>query len=351
MVPQGNGVKISSLTSYQYIEVLKRLGEYIAIKHFSNILFVATTAADNAAAFEHALAVASNHHAKLTLLGLVDAPIIPRVSAQLTAYKIQSAMVAQERARLQALIKDSSAAGAAINVEIRVGKQFIEIIRDVLQHRRDLVIKCAERPRSMGQRLFGSADMKLMRQCPCPLWVTKPTRHKGQRTLLAAVDYDEDDAHDNALNPEILALASALALSEFAELHVVHAWRLEYESFLRSARSSASQIEVDLLVRQEEEKRRLWLEALVETHCAAPGAAAIEYLKPQVHLINGDASHTVLLLADDIGAELVVMGTVGRAGIPGWIIGNTAENILAQIDCSVLTIKPVGFVSPVTLNE
>ena len=41
------------------------------------------------------------------------------------------------------------------------------------------------------------------------------------------------------------------------------------------------------------------------------------------------------------------MGTVGRTGIPGFFIGNTAEGILTQVNCSVLTVKPVGFESPV----
>jgi len=44
------------------------------------------------------------------------------------------------------------------------------------------------------------------------------------------------------------------------------------------------------------------------------------------------------------------MGTVGRTGIPGLIMGNTAESILNNIGCSVLAVKPPGFVSPVTLG-
>jgi nucleotide-binding universal stress UspA family protein len=50
-------------------------------------------------------------------------------------------------------------------------------------------------------------------------------------------------------------------------------------------------------------------------------------------------------------ADLVVMGTVGRTGISGLFIGNTAEAILEQVRCSVLAIKPLGFVSPVKLAE
>lgn len=47
------------------------------------------------------------------------------------------------------------------------------------------------------------------------------------------------------------------------------------------------------------------------------------------------------------GVELVVMGTVARTGLPGFIIGDTAEKALTTVDCSVLAVKPDSFVSPV----
>ncbi|MDX2428746.1 MAG: universal stress protein [Xanthomonadales bacterium] len=56
-------------------------------------------------------------------------------------------------------------------------------------------------------------------------------------------------------------------------------------------------------------------------------------------------------LAKQIEADLIVMGTVARTGVPGFIIGNTAEAILGQIECSVLALKPPGFVTPVTVDE
>lgn len=48
---------------------------------------------------------------------------------------------------------------------------------------------------------------------------------------------------------------------------------------------------------------------------------------------------------------LVVMGTAARTGIPGFIMGNTAETILNRPDCSVLAVKPPGFVTPVTVED
>jgi nucleotide-binding universal stress UspA family protein len=44
------------------------------------------------------------------------------------------------------------------------------------------------------------------------------------------------------------------------------------------------------------------------------------------------------------------MGTVARTGIDGLFMGNTAESIIGQLDCSILTVKPPGFTSPVTLE-
>ncbi len=328
---------------------------------FSNILFVVDSAVDasngdaavmkNQTAFTHALAVANNNQAKLTVMALVDAAAAPRQKAQSSAHELMHPVVAQQRERLAALVKEQTAGGAEIAIKVGVGKGFIEIIRDVLLHKRDLVIKSAEKAERFAQRLsFGSVDMKLLRQCPCPVWVTRPTPHQSPKKFLAAVDYDQDESHDDSLNPHILNIASSLALAEFAELHIVHAWRLPFESYLRSGHSGAAQVEVYSMLQQAEDKRRLWLQTMVDKHFGAQGEAASNFLEPQLHLKNGDADQVVSALANELGVDLIVMGTVGRVGIPGLLIGNTAEDILSQINSSVLAVKPAGFISPVTLK-
>ena len=45
------------------------------------------------------------------------------------------------------------------------------------------------------------------------------------------------------------------------------------------------------------------------------------------------------------------MGTVVRTGIDGLFIGSTAAKVLRQVDCSVLTVKPDGFKTPVKLDS
>jgi len=61
--------------------------------------------------------------------------------------------------------------------------------------------------------------------------------------------------------------------------------------------------------------------------------------------------HNILFVSrgvqDETKIDILIMGTVARTGISGFIIGNTAENILQKIDCSLLALKPQGLVSPV----
>ncbi|MBW2245528.1 MAG: universal stress protein, partial [Deltaproteobacteria bacterium] len=76
---------------------------------------------------------------------------------------------------------------------------------------------------------------------------------------------------------------------------------------------------------------------------------ALEDLRYQIHLLMGDPSLVIPELVQEERVDLIVMGAVCRIGIPGFLIGNTAENVLQRVDASVLAVKPEGFVTPITL--
>ncbi|MFT5323854.1 MAG: universal stress protein E [Planctomycetaceae bacterium] len=76
------------------------------------------------------------------------------------------------------------------------------------------------------------------------------------------------------------------------------------------------------------------------------GAAVPE----RIHLMKGDPHAVILETVDRQQIDLLVMGSIARTGIPGMFIGNTAERVLNAVGCSVLTVKPSDFVSPVALT-
>ena len=67
----------------------------------------------------------------------------------------------------------------------------------------------------------------------------------------------------------------------------------------------------------------------------------------RVHLIKGSATESINKVASSIEADIIVMGTLGRTGIPGFFMGSTAEEVLQSTNASVLAVKPPGFISPV----
>ncbi len=70
----------------------------------------------------------------------------------------------------------------------------------------------------------------------------------------------------------------------------------------------------------------------------------------QVHVVDGRADVVILDAIKEYEIDLLVMGMLARSGISGVLIGNTAERLLPEINCSVLAVKPVDFECPVKLD-
>ena len=320
------------------------------MKRFSNLLLIADADVEHSAALQRAMALAKNNQATLTVCAIVDA-VPAEMQMAITAVTPEELCdigVAEKRERLDEISRKIAEEGIVVEAVVLVGKPFIEIIRLVLDANYDLIIKSAEGAPRVKDTLFGSLDMHLMRKSPCPVWIVKSSEHPHYRRILAAVDQDPEDAVKDALNRQILEMSASLSLSEFSELHIVHAWRLYGESFYRSPRIPLSDSEVDEIVTEEASARRRWLENLVHTYGTEADEDMVDYVEPKLHVIEGDARYVVPMTARELDVDLIVMGTVARTGIAGFFMGNTAENILTQLDCSVLTVKPPGFISPIT---
>jgi nucleotide-binding universal stress UspA family protein len=199
--------------------------------------------------------------------------------------------------------------------------------------------------------VFGSADMHLLRKCPCPVWLIKPQEEIKLKRILAAVDIQPttDEEKMEALNQQILEMATSLALSEFAELHIVHAWMIFGESLIKSDRFGGLKDEVNEWIEQQKKEITAGHDAFLANIHQLLGDKGSEYIQPETHFIQGDAIDVIPKISKEKNIDLVIMGTVARTGIPGILMGNTSENILTRLDCSVLAIKPKGFISPVTI--
>lgn len=323
------------------------------MKRFSNILLVVDDRTDYSAALIRANALARNNHAHLTVCTIIDAiPSELRIGmVTITSREVLDVAIAKTHDWLNNVIDSVTTDAVSIDTKVLVGKPFIEIIRQVLRDEHDLIIKCADAVSGLREIMFSSTDKHLMRKCPCPVWIMRPTKHQNYLRILAAVDQDSEEPVKDELNRQILEMSTSMALAEYSEAHVVHAWEVFGEELLRSHKWDFSEAEFEAMLEEEAAGRTRWLEELVANYGHLPGPNGTDDLGLRLHVIKGPAQFVVPGLARELAVDLVVMGTVARTGIDGFFMGNTAENILGELDCSVLTIKPPGFTSPVTLEE
>ena len=256
---------------------------------------------------------------------------------------VQEQIIQEEKFDLEQIVGSIQQAGVPVSSKLLYGSPFLEIIREVLRGGHDLVMIAAEGRTGLKEALFGRTTMHLMRKCPCPVWVTSPDQPKHYSHILAAVDPSPSDEEQNALNIKIMDLATSLAHRERCELLILHTWSYPLESHVQSGRVKVPQNRVDEWGRGVRDKHRRSLGELLQLY-------DLENLMHQVYLLKGEAGSLIPALAAAKEIELIVMGTVSRTGIAGLLIGNTAEKVLRQVDCSVLTVKPEGFITPVKLD-
>ncbi|MET0072524.1 MAG: universal stress protein [Candidatus Thiodiazotropha sp.] len=308
------------------------------MKRFKNIVYFAEGIDEPDHALERAFLLAENNQARLTMLDVIQPIDIPGEVADRFDFDLMEMLKQQRLEQLEALAESCRSTDSLTYAKVLVGTPFIEVIKAVASHGYDLVIKSARCCDGLSDRLFGSTDLHLLRKCPCPVWVDRPGAAAQYEQLLAAVD-PMAPADDNCARL-VMDLATSLGRRESAKVDVVHAWTMHGESLLRDGRFRLSQTEYDLLMNQTIRQHREPLQQLLQDY-----AMSVE--DRNVHLINGEAPTVIHQISDRLHADLIVMGTVGRSGIPGLFIGNTAEEVLQNTRASILAVKPPSFVSPV----
>ena len=302
---------------------------------FKNILVVAD--GTPGAALRRAVTLAKANDGRVTVVAVVAEP--GRAPTKNTQW-LRDVVLQEREQKLRQVVSRAAGQDVDIAVKVLLGSPFIEIIREVSRNRHDLVLKVAEGAGKRRERLLGSTDTHLVRKCPCPVWIMASPRTRRFARIMAAVEANTSDAKRRALDRAILQLATGLAEVEDGELHVLHAWSLFGEEALKGPLAGTSGLEFARLLEETRSQEQAALHEII-------GPFTRSALKVHQHLVKGQPADVISRAVEKHRIGLLVMGTVGRTGIPGFVIGNTAEKVLNWIDCSLVALKPDGFVSPV----
>jgi universal stress protein E len=232
------------------------------------------------------------------------------------------------RRPLEALLQSLRDAGIEAELALSDERAWLAIVKEVLRSDADLVIVGKRSDAAHDARLLGSVSQKLLRKCPCAVWVQKPRDSAQPVEILAATDL-------SPVGARVVALAASIASESGVGLHIVHALQLPLSVQMQGGEAQ-QQFVVESRAAALAEIRSQLPEPLRET--------------AEFHVGLTSPSNAILACANRIAPDLVVMGTISRAGLAGLAVGNTAERMLGHLDCSLLTVKPADFVCPVQLD-
>ncbi len=252
-------------------------------------------------------------------------------------------LIQYHRSRTEDMVNALNTNKINITFEFTTGTPYIEIINQAFVFNADIIIQSSH-SEQQGRLFFSSADWRLIRKSPVPVWIVKNTQPEIPQRMAVAIDVT-DDSGNMEFNKEILTLAATIAKYSESQLDVFSAWEVFGETSARySPFLNISEQQIDQILektRSDVESKQNELKAwLIDT-------AIINQDAVRWHIEKGDASEIIPQIIDQHDIGLLVIGTVNRTGVPGLLIGNTAETVLSKVTCSVLSIKPSLFESPV----
>jgi len=231
--------------------------------------------------------------------------------------------------RLRQTIADMNAIDINVKYETLLGEAFVEITHAVQQEGYDLVLAGTRGHTKWDELFVGSTAKRLIRKCPASVWIVKAEHADPPKVVLSPTDFS--DVSRKAVLEGLWVAEKANA--EFHLLHVINSSDFPETIGSASAQSNSNRQEVN-----ERATRRL--DEFI-------GTLGIDTNLIRSHLSFGTPWKEIQHMVHILKVDLIAMGTVGRSGIQGLFLGNTAERVLATCDCSILTTKPDGFVSPI----
>ena len=288
-------------------------------------ILVATDFSDTAASgFEWAVELARTHRAELIL---VHGLLLPSQATDFlpSPPDYSEEIKAAARSRLQRTAEAARERGLEVSSELRLGIPS-ETILEAAEERRPDVIVIGTRGRTGIQHLLlGSTAERVVQQARCPVLTVHPgdiDQHRALKTILLPTDFSSEATA--AIRTALAMLSHEVGSARLILLHVYHL-PFEYTAYgtVPTALDYFKDVEGTAQERLEEEAAPLRERGLsVDT-------VTREGYPPEV----------IVEVAEELEADLLALGTHGRSGLAHLLLGSTAERVVLQAPCPVLTVR------------
>ena len=258
--------------------------------------------------------------------------------------KARDEVIQNQQKHLETLAEPHRADGIAIKTSAVWDHPLHEgVVRHAVATDADIVIKDTHHHSAVARALLTNTDWNLIRTCPTRLWLVNPNEFSDAPVFLAAIDPMNQHDKPAALDDEILQLSKLLADKVGGDVHAFHSYdpRIAVATATANAYIPVS-LPFDEIEQQMHEDHQKRFTEITEFHKVDDDKA---------HLIAGLTHEELPAMADQINADVVVMGAVARNRWKRLFIGATAERTLEHLPCDLLIVKPDWFKTPVDLEN
>jgi nucleotide-binding universal stress UspA family protein len=276
-------------------------------------------------ALRSAVALANRYGSALRLVHVVE----PLHSYQRISHPLASPYTLEEISqkigvRLQALAANPELARLHVEYEVRRGKRFVELIIAGKAWQADLIVVGGTS--QTEEPTLGSTSERILRKALVPVMVAKKPLSAEAKIFLVPTDFS---SCARKAAEEAIMLAEGFGGRVFF-LHVLDL----YPSYT-IAYAHELGISVPTPPPSPEELEPDW-EAFLS-------GLPLEKVDWEKSTQEGEAAIAIVHHAKNVQADMIVIGTHGRSGLPHMLLGSVAEKVVRTASCPVLTIRPEAF--------
>jgi nucleotide-binding universal stress UspA family protein len=283
-------------------------------------------------ALEHAAAIASWHHANVSVLH-VHRPAVPTLAIVPGAVATSSEpIVATETEReelrraLNAFVEPTRSAGARIEAFVDedpdVGRAIVSRAKSIGA---DLMVMGTHGRSGFERFLLGSVAENVLRSTATPV-LTVPPHAGGARPAVLGYPFILCPVDFSSASDRALQYAASVAHETEGQLTILHV--IEPRATTNRANDAS-----------DAEAHRAAQFGQSRSSIARLIAGLRESCKTAPLVLVGEPHKEILRVAVEQQADLIVMGVRGRGAVDVAVFGSTTQQVIRQAACPVLTLK------------
>jgi nucleotide-binding universal stress UspA family protein len=289
--------------------------EHIAAKpiKLKKILWTTDFSPASQASLPHAIALARRYESKVYLAHVVVPHPYPMVSPEAAPYVED--LRRGSSTRLTTIAEADELQGIPHEVLLGHGEVAEELNAMVKDHQIDLLVLATHGRRGLRRFLLGSVAEEVWRTAECPVLTVGPHAlgRPAAEIALRQILYPTD-----------------LSAESFAAAPFALSFALEYESRLTVLHVVPAAIRTSA---------RLLARAFRDELQEIFPSEAVPWCEPECLVESGDPPETILKIAKERKADLIVLGVRSPEALAKQHLSNVAYPVVAGADCPVLTVR------------